>query len=98
MATRLKTTAFTRFLLMLIIVGPLAYIGASYYNGQDPIANLKKLFGSGEATVQAEPAANAAKDEKATFWHAELEKCRQENATLNRRIGELEGQLKAAKK
>ncbi len=98
MATRLKTTAFTRFLLMLIIVGPLAYLGASYYNGQDPIANLKKLFGSGETTVQAEPAANAAPDEKATFWEAELEKCRQENAALNRRIGELEGQVKAAKK
>ncbi len=45
MATKYKTTGCARFFLILIILAPLAYIGASYYNGQDGIQNIKNLFG-----------------------------------------------------
>lgn len=43
----MKVTGFTRFLIVMIFVAPLAYVGASYYNGQDGIQNLKNLFGRG---------------------------------------------------
>lgn len=36
---------------MLIIVTPLAYLGASYINGEDGIENLKNLF-KGELTTE----------------------------------------------
>ena len=41
---KFKLTGFARFLLVMIILAPLAFIGASYYNGEDGIENLKKLF------------------------------------------------------
>jgi len=46
MATRrLKITGFARFFVVMLFLVPLAYIGASYYNGQDGIQNIKNLFG-----------------------------------------------------
>lgn len=93
MAQRLKSTAFTRFLIMLLIVGPLAYIGASYYNGQDPIENIRRIFNRESPTVATEPAADSSSD-SADLLRAQLADCQKENALLNRRIGELEAQLK----
>ncbi len=46
----LKVTGFTRFMLVMIIVAPLAYIGASYYNGEDGIQNIKNLLNIGDKT------------------------------------------------
>jgi hypothetical protein len=33
MAKKFKTTPFARFFLMIVILSPLAYVGAAYYNG-----------------------------------------------------------------
>jgi cell division protein FtsB len=51
MSTKYKTTGCAKFFLILVILAPLAYIGASYYNGQDGIENIKGIFGSGKNTV-----------------------------------------------
>ncbi len=56
MAKRVKLTAFSRFLIVMIFLVPLAYIGASYYNGQDGIQNIRNLIGidgSSESTTTA---------------------------------------------
>ena len=45
---RLKLTAFSRFLIVMVFLVPLAYIGASYYNGEDGIQNIKELVGMNE--------------------------------------------------
>ena len=47
---RLKLTAFSRMLIFLIFFIPIAYIGASYYNGQDGIENVKNLIGLNETS------------------------------------------------
>lgn len=39
-----RVTGFTRFFLVMLLVAPLAYIGANYYNGQDGIGKIKELF------------------------------------------------------
>lgn len=44
-----KTTGCFRFVLFIIILAPLAYLGASYYHGQDGIQNIKNLFSKGIA-------------------------------------------------
>ena len=41
----MKLTGFARFLIVMVFAAPLAYIGASYYNGEDGIENIKKLLG-----------------------------------------------------
>lgn len=53
-----RLTGFTRFLLAIIFIVPLAYLGASYINGEDGIQNIKELVGL------AEPSAKPAKDTK----------------------------------
>ena len=45
MARRAKLTGFSRFLIAMTIIAPLAFIGASYYNGEDGLENFKKLIG-----------------------------------------------------
>lgn len=88
MAARLKTTAFTRILIMLIILVPLAYFGASYLNGEDPMDNINKLLGNNDA-----PKTEANAD--VPNQTSELEACQKENRLLQDRIKSLEAQLKA---
>lgn len=49
MSTRVKSTPFARFFVAMLFIAPLAYIGASYMNGQDGLQNIKNLF-TGEKT------------------------------------------------
>ena len=41
---KFRLTGFARFFLVMIVLAPLAFIGASFYNGEDGIENLKNLF------------------------------------------------------
>jgi len=50
MATRTKMTPFARLLLVILIVAPIAYLGASYYNGEDPLKNITDKFSSSDKT------------------------------------------------
>jgi hypothetical protein len=45
MPGKTKMTGFARFFILMLFVVPIAYIGASYYNGQDGIQNIKNLLG-----------------------------------------------------
>jgi peptidoglycan hydrolase CwlO-like protein len=49
MKRKYKMTGCARFFIVLIILAPLAYLGASYYNGEDGIENIKNLLGIGVA-------------------------------------------------
>ncbi|MDZ4706779.1 MAG: hypothetical protein SH818_00130 [Saprospiraceae bacterium] len=51
-----KTTGCFRFFLFIIILAPLAYLGASYYHGQDGIQNIKNLFSKGIAVFNGSSA------------------------------------------
>ncbi|MBX2814355.1 MAG: hypothetical protein KTR24_00085 [Saprospiraceae bacterium] len=46
MARKYKVTGCAKFFFVIIILAPLAYIGASYYNGQDPFDTISNIFGS----------------------------------------------------
>ena len=50
----LKVTGFTRFMLVMILVAPLAYIGATYYNGEDGIQKIKNLLNISERQESVE--------------------------------------------
>ncbi len=58
MARKVKMTGFARFLIAMLIIGPLAYLAASYYNGEDGIGNIKKLLGLEEQTEIVEDHSN----------------------------------------
>lgn len=42
MPKKYKLTGCAKFLIFFIIAAPLAWIGASYYNGQNPIKEVKE--------------------------------------------------------
>jgi prefoldin subunit 5 len=45
MKNKYKITGFTRLLIFLILLTPIAYIGANYYQGEDGIEKIKILLG-----------------------------------------------------
>lgn len=49
-----KMTGFARLLIFLLFVLPIAFFGASYINGEDPIEKIKSFTGNGNdvATYQ----------------------------------------------
>ncbi len=102
-----KATGCARFFLVMLILAPLAYIGASYYNGQDPIENIKGLFGSsdangGENTYKPAPAESNGNDDSSSREDEErteeLETLRQANKDLAEENKALKIQIDALKK
>lgn len=47
-----RLTPFARFLLAIVIIVPLAYMGASYINGEDGVQNVKEMVGLEEKSVR----------------------------------------------
>jgi len=60
MATKYKLTGCAKFFFFFILAAPLAYMGASYYNGHDPIQQAKDFFhiGTDETKEAVEPTEN----------------------------------------
>lgn len=101
---RTKLTAFSRLLIFLIIFLPLAYIGASYYNGEDPIGNIKDWLGMNDAgpgtgsettapaPTQSSPSTSTPSGGGATF--EEVKDLRSRNADLLNRLSAAEDELR----
>ena len=95
MAKKLKMTVFTKFLIFLIFAAPAAYIGASYYNGQDGLQNFKSLFSKEKTDISN----NSSKqdDEEATITKthdtkvaAKLTSLQKDLSYYKQRVAELE--------
>lgn len=87
--SRFRVTGFARFVLMLIIVTPLAYLGASYINGEDGIENLKNLFKGEQTTEEVKQPDAPLNDGEETQMP---EAAKQNMAELERLKGELDYQ------
>jgi cell division protein FtsB len=88
MATRTKLTPFARLLLFLIFLVPLAYGGALYLQGKDPIAEVKGMM-NGEAS------SSSSKSSSSTYNpQKELEQLKKENRELKQKVKELEAKIK----
>jgi hypothetical protein len=46
-----KTTGCFRFVVFMIILAPIVYLAASYYNGQDGIQNIRNYINKAKSTV-----------------------------------------------
>ena len=103
MQRKLRITGFARFILVMIIAAPLAYMAASYYNGEDGIENLKRLFGVGQDTTeerfvpgQQEDVRGMDEDQMRQELEAQqrrLEELKAENERLKREISDKESEL-----
>lgn len=63
-----RMTPFARLLLFLIFFVPVAFVGVSYLNGEDPIASVKNVLGMNDA-----PATEPVRDAPASAGSATFE-------------------------
>lgn len=95
-------TGCARFFIALIIIAPLAYLGAAYYNGENGIQNIKDLLGigaqSGEQDQPGDTYQDTSEDLKKTLTGLEqkIDQLEQENAALKKANADLRQQLEAA--
>ena len=76
MRKKYKITGFARFLIFLILFAPLAYIGASYYNNEDGIANIKNVLGiekSSEQSIHEKEAKIKELEQKISVLNSEID-------------------------
>jgi hypothetical protein len=55
MKRRFRLTGFARFFIVMLFVVPLAYIIASYYNGEDGLENIRRIVGLDKTEQASEP-------------------------------------------
>jgi hypothetical protein len=102
MTKRIRLTGFARFLFVMVILVPAAYIGASYYNGEDGFQNLKTLLGietsqSGSNTNAERTNKNKPNIKSTTnaALESRIEALEEENRDLKVQIRDLKLELKA---
>ena len=88
-----KSTPFARLFIVLLFATPLAYIGASYYNGEDGIENIKNLFGiNQEKTTEIVPSdTNRNLEEENDVLMEQNKALKKENKALKKELEELKG-------
>ncbi|MEM1318687.1 MAG: hypothetical protein AAGG75_00455 [Bacteroidota bacterium] len=100
---KLKVTGFTRFVLFIIVTAPLIYLGASYYNGQDGIQNIKELVGLSDSSSSSSTATTkeiSVPDKESTKikqLEREIESLKEENAQLRQQLEAAESKLATQK-
>ncbi|MCP9235665.1 hypothetical protein [Lewinella sp. JB7] len=88
---RNRLTGFSRLLIFLIIALPVVYVGASLYNGEDPVANVKGWLGMDDPAPaeRYEAPPSTARDAPATF--ESVEEVRAENDRLRQELARCQG-------
>jgi predicted nucleic acid-binding Zn-ribbon protein len=71
MAKKYKLTGCARFLIFLLIVGPLVYFGVSYFQGENPIEPVKELIKN--TSDKIESTRNSTKVEETTPEETKVE-------------------------
>ncbi|MBK7096466.1 MAG: hypothetical protein IPH57_15955 [Saprospiraceae bacterium] len=96
MSKNYKITGFAKFLIFMLFATPLSFIGASYYNGQDPFETIKtwEIFKKKETDNIKSESINI--DEKSVVKELKLKEL--EIKQLNEKIIILEDLLEAQKK
>lgn len=89
----LRLTPFTRFLLIMLIVAPLAFMGAAYYNGEDGWAKLKELVGIGQ-TESPQPRPNDTTELPAAPVNTDALTAQEEISNLKKLVGDQEQKIK----
>lgn len=93
-----RITPFARLFLFLLVFLPLVFAGASYYNGEDPVANIKKMLGMEAGTAAATeqlstPAADDTSPATAPATFENVQDMRDELKQLKQNVAILEEKL-----
>jgi len=89
MPRKYKVTGFARLFIFLMFLLPAAYFGASYYNGEDGLQNLKNLVGW-EQEQTAERSVETTETVVDTNLPTDVQTLQKELSDLQRRIAAME--------
>jgi len=99
MATRTQITPFARFFIFLIIFLPIAYFGAAYYNGEDPIAKIQGMMNGDNPSSQQKSQPQQKQSTDSTYdLKDEISNLKKENSDLKKEVKRLKSELDDAKK
>ena len=94
MATKYKKTGCARLLIILVILAPLTYIGASYINGENGIENIKKLLRVDQWGKEKTEAAQNPEDSREVFQLKEkIKRLEEANQELKDQVDYLQEKL-----
>jgi uncharacterized protein YlxW (UPF0749 family) len=95
---RRKVTPFARFMLAMIIIIPLAFAGASYINGEDPVQNFKQLVGMEQSAAPAKKPAKKASKQNEKPDATSTEQLQKENQQLRKQLEQRDQAIKDLQK
>jgi len=95
MPRKYKVTGFARLFFFLLFLLPAAYFGASYYNGEDGLQNLKDLVGWEQPTT--ERTVEATKTIVDQDLPTDVQSLQKELSDLQRRVEAMERENKELK-
>ncbi len=99
MSTRTKITPFARFFIFLIIFLPIAYFGAAYYNGEDPVAKIQGMMNGDNPSSQQKKQPQKSQATDSTYdLKDEISNLKRENSKLKTEVKRLKRELDEANK
>lgn len=93
-----KMTGCARMFIAILIIAPLAYLAAAYYNGEDGIQNIKDLLGI-DGKKQDNPSDDTYMDtgkdleKKLSELEDQIKKLQSENDALRKENADLKEQI-----
>ena len=101
MRKKYKSTGFAKFIIIMLILAPLAYIGASYANGEDGIKNIKNLFtgkDKTEKTIEEDSPKTSVSESKVKRLEQRIKRLEKENDELRDELEDKEAEIRELKK
>jgi len=90
MSGKYKTTGCAKFFLVLIVLAPIAYLGASYFNGEDGFGKIKEIF-----SEDADDSSEQSSGEDVFKLKNEVSKYKKDAEFFEKEVTRLEKELKA---
>jgi len=100
MSRKPRITGFARFIIALVFIAPLAYLGASYANGEDGFQNIKNMLGIGDGSSTTNTRSASSSDdssEEIADLEKEIKRLKKENRKLKDELNEREEEIEALK-
>jgi len=101
MSRKPRITGFARFLIALVVIAPLAYLGASYANGEDGVENIKEMIGIGDGSSSTTSPRTSSSDDQAeevADLEKEIKRLKKENRKLKDELNEREEEIEELRK
>jgi len=100
MRKKYKSTGCARFFIVMLFIAPLAFLGASYFNGEDGIQKIKDLFSGGKDKIEQVDSSSdntSVSESKVKRLEQRIDRLEKENDDLRDQIKTKDAEIEALK-